>query len=321
MWNSTKAVGNTVKNGKNMKKILYISMLTLVLTLGFTACEYDDSDVKSDIEDLESRVEALEALVDEIEEDVAALQTLVSAAQSGDWITDVTEFSEDGVTGWYITFNSYGTITITNGTDGTDGYTPTVGVTLVNGVYYWTIDGSIVYDDDGDPVSVSPTDGNATGSPKLKIGDDGCWYYSIDGGSTWTYLAEGDWGQDVDSSSGSSVFSKVETDGSYAYFYLADGSIVTVAIGGYFYITLSSESVTVAAGSSVSVTYTVTGAGDDTVVKTYAQDDYTATVTASSTSEGSITITAPSSSAPTTSVWVFLSDGDQRLVTYYIDVN
>ena len=302
-----------------MKRFLYISMIALAVTLGFVACDYDDSDIKDDIEDLQDRVSDLEDLVSDLQDDIASLQTLVSAVEGNDWITSVTSFDDGTNTGWIITFNSYGTITIYNGVDGTDGYTPTISVTLVDGVYYWTIDGEIATDSNGDPIPASPTDGSAGVTPQLKIGDDGAWYYSVDGGTTWTYLADADWGSDA-SGTYSSLFSSIEYDDEYVYFYLSDGTTFTVARDVEFGITLGSTSVSLGSGESVTVLYVVTGADDDTVVKVYAQNDYTASVTESSTSSGTITIAAPSSGATDTEVWVFLSDGDQKLVTATIEV-
>lgn len=299
-----------------MKRSFYISIIALATAFIFTACEYDDADIKSDLADLDSRIDELESLADDLQEEVTTLQTLVSAVQTGDWITSVSDLSDNGRTGWLITFNSYGSITIYDGEDG-DAYTPVISVKLVDGVYYWTVDGELAYDSNGNPMPVSPTDGSTGVTPQLKIGNDGAWYYSLDGGSTWIYLAEADWGYEAGDSY---LFNDVEYDDDYVYFYLNDGTTFTVARGYEFSITLDSQSVTIDPGDTATVAYTVTGYDENTVVRVYYSDGYHAYVTATDASSGTITIVAPESDGADTNIMVFVSDGDQKFAATDIAV-
>ena len=86
-----------------------------------------------------------------------------------------------------------------DGTDGTDGKTPTVGIKLVNGIYYWTVNGELLLDDNGQPIPVTGNDGidgtDGTDGTDGKDGItpffgilDGHWVVSYDYGDTWKTL-------------------------------------------------------------------------------------------------------------------------------------
>ena len=222
-----------------MKKI---SLLLLTLTICFfTACH---DDIWNAIDDLDGRVTKLEELCKEMNTNITSLQTIVDVLQSNDFITGIVEITKGGkVVGYTITFGKHAPITIyhgqdgkdgqngadgqdgqngTNGADGQDGVTPIIGVAQdTDGVYYWTLNGEWLLDDNGNKLPVSGKDG-ANGSdgkdgqdgkdgadgqdgkdgitPLLKI-EDGYWYVSYDNGTTWTLMgkatgADGQNGQD-----------------------------------------------------------------------------------------------------------------------------
>ena len=72
---------------------------------------------------------------------ISALQTIVGAHENNDCITNVAPITKDGaVLGYTISFLKSAPITLYNGKDGQDGYTPVIGVKQDNdGLYYWTI--------------------------------------------------------------------------------------------------------------------------------------------------------------------------------------
>ena len=213
-----------------MKKL---SLLLLTLTICFfTACH---KDIWAELENLDQRVTKLEELCKEMNTNITSLQTIVSVLQSNDFITGVVEIKKDGeVIGYTITFGKHDPITIyhgqdgkdgQNGADGKDGITPVIGVAQdTDGVYYWTLNGEWLLDDNGNKLPVSGKDGQngSNGSngqdgtdgkdgqdgedgqdgkdgitPQLKI-EDGYWYISYDNGATWTQLgkATGEDGKD-----------------------------------------------------------------------------------------------------------------------------
>ena len=222
-----------------MKKL---SLLLLTLTVCFfTACH---KDIWAELENLDQRVTKLEELCKEMNTNITSLQTIVSVLQSNDFITGIVEIKKNGeVIGYTITFGKHDPITIyhgqegkdgqngqdgQNGADGKDGITPVIGVAQdTDGVYYWTLNGEWLLDDNGNKLPVSGKDGqNGTNgsngqngtdgkdgadgtdgkdgadgkdgvTPQLKI-ENGYWFISYDNGATWTQLgkATGEDGKD-----------------------------------------------------------------------------------------------------------------------------
>ena len=222
-----------------MKKI---TTFLLVLVMGlFTACH---DEIWNAIDDLDSRVTDLEELCKEMNTNIEALQTLVDVLYSNDYITGINPIMMDGVeVGYTITFANHDPITIYHGEKGSKGKagsTPVIGVKKhTDGVYYWTVDGEWLKDEDGNMISVTKSDGI---TPLLKI-ETGYWYVSYDAGSTWKMLGpavgddgnKGDKGDQGDKGDkGDAMFLSVTEDADYVYFTLADGTVIKVAknIGG-----------------------------------------------------------------------------------------
>ena len=242
-------------NGFNMKKtISYFSrvLYAFVLSFGlmFTSC-YDDSALLGQIgnldeqyKDLDSRVKELERLVAQQNTNITSLQTVVAALQENDYVTNVSPITEGSkVTGYTITFNKKGAITIYNGKDGC---VPAVGVKQdTDGRWYWTIDGNWMLDANDNKVRASAIDGedgapgtpgqngNDGVTPKLKI-EDGYWFVSYDNGQNWERYApatgekgeQGDKGDKGDQ--GDSMFQGVTYDTDYVYLTLSNGTVLTV---------------------------------------------------------------------------------------------
>ena len=166
-----------------MKKIKFF-VLSVVVML-FTACH---DKLWDSIEDLDARVTKLEELCKEMNTNISALQTIVSVIQENDFITGIVPIEKGGeVIGYTIMFGKHEPITIyngvdgkdgqngTNGVDGKDGYTPILGVAKdTDGVYYWTLDGEWLLDDEGNKIRVTGCDGKDGADGKDGIdGKDG----------------------------------------------------------------------------------------------------------------------------------------------------
>ena len=296
-----------------MKKLflLFVASLTML----FVGCsQFDDSRIWDAIDeledlydDLDGRVEDLEEACEKMNTNIEALQTLVTALQNHDTITSIAPIKQgDEIIGYTITFSQSEPITIYHGTDGKDGadgengkdgkdgadgedgkdgadgkdgYTPTIGVAQdEDGIYYWTLDGEWLLNENGNKIKAVGTDGKdgedgedgangndgSNGSngengadgkdgitPQLEI-RNGYWYISYDNGATWKELgkatgedgkdgADGEDGKDgedgtngtdgQDGKDGDSLFQSVTWDEEYAYFTLADGTVIVIPLG------------------------------------------------------------------------------------------
>ena len=236
-----------------MKRLF--TLCAIVIAVVVSSCsKFDDSAIwdklneqEQTLNDHEKRIAALEELCKQMNTNINALQTLVEALEKKDYVTNVSPVREDGeIVGYTISFANSDTITIYNGKDGKDGYTPQIGVMKdTDGIYYWTLDGEWLLDGKGNKIQANGVNGidGTDGSngedgtngvdgitPRLKIEND-YWYVSYDEGSTWIELgkATGENGSNgIDGVDGDSIFSSVTQDDEYVYFNLADGTMITL---------------------------------------------------------------------------------------------
>lgn len=225
-----------------MKKFFYATMC--IMSLFLSGCGYDDNEVWNAINDQEERIAALEEWQKTANENIAALQAIVNG---NDYITSVEEIKEgDEVIGYTINFYRQGEVTIYNGKDGEKGDMPVISVTEgEDGRWYWTVNGELLEDANGNPVCASGKDGEdgedgedgqdgadgedgqpgSSGSsapiPQVKT-ENGEVYLSVDGGTTW-YKISGS-----NTTSGDSFIESVVDDKSYYTFNLANGESIRV---------------------------------------------------------------------------------------------
>ena len=235
-----------------MKLLRYLTVAILVAATCLSCQKFDDSELWKSIKQNESRIAALEKICSELNTNVSSLQTIVLALQNNDYITGVTPVMLDGKQiGYTITFFKSNSITIYHGTngvdgnDGQDGKSPQVGVKCdSDGIWYWTVNGEWLLDDNGNKVRASAKDG-ADGNdgtngkdgitPQFKI-VDGYWYISYDNGSNWTKLgkATGSNGVDgINGENGDSVFKSVTVSDGYVVFTLNDENDTVIKIPFY----------------------------------------------------------------------------------------
>ena len=200
--------------------LLIFTMLATLIGCG----QYDDSELKSDINDLKSRMAALEKQCKNMNENLTSLQAIVNAIQRQDGIVSVTDLP-DGK-GYSVLFTSGKVIYLYNGTNGASSATPKISVRQdSDGIYYWTVDGDWLMVD-GKKVRASATDGKDAVTPQFKI-EDGFWHVSYDGGNTWTKLgkATGDDGKD-----GDGFFKSVTVENGYMVLVMNDSEQTTLRI-------------------------------------------------------------------------------------------
>ncbi|MBR4844614.1 MAG: leucine-rich repeat protein [Alistipes sp.] len=297
-----------------MKRLF--SFIAVLMAIVVSSCGYDDTAIWDKLDEHEDRIVALEELCKKANSDIEALQTIIKALQENDYVVSVAPVIEDGQTiGYTITFAKSGEVTIYNGKDGEDGkdgvngdggYIPNIGVKKdADGIYYWTLDGEWLLDDNGNKVRAQGEqgadgaqgeqgvpgndgqngqdgengqngqdgkDGQDGVTPKLKIEDD-YWYVSYDNGATWQKLGKAT----TDGNSGSSIFSDVYEKDGYIYFILANGDsfkLPTSVAGAALDITFNVEQGTaIVPDTTLKIEYTITGAVGKTWVRTIGMDD------------------------------------------------
>ena len=309
--------------------------------------EYDDSALRNDLSDLENRVAKLEELCKQMNTNISSLQKIVDALQDNLSISKVEQISD----GYIIHFSDGSTATIKNGKD--SGTIPVIGVRKdTDGCYYWTLDGEWLTDEKGNKVKAQGTDGKdgvdgedgndgADGedgtdgtngkdgiTPQLKI-ENGRWMLSMDDGKTWTDIGQatgadgkdgvdGTDGEDgVDGNDGTNgIFKSVTEDDDNVYFTLEDDSVITIPKSDNSKFAIAFDTTDIAilnGGESKTISYTITDATENTVVKAIAQDEWKVKVNATSTDKGTITITAPNPIVES-EILVFANDGSYHTV-------
>ena len=237
-----------------MKRLITFVFMTICMVV--SCSKFDDSAIWDKLNDHESRIAYLEEVCKKMNTDIVNLQTIVTALETNDYIVNASPLATgDGYTFIFksgksvVIYNGKDGIDGTdgkNGTDGKDGITPIVSVMKdVDGVYYWTLNGEWLLVN-GQKVKASATDGkdgqngtngtNGTNgkdgiTPKFKIEDE-YWFVSYDNGQSWEKLgkATGENGQNGSNGvDGDSIFSEVKQDELFVYFYLTNGSMITLS--------------------------------------------------------------------------------------------
>ena len=278
--------------------------------------------------------EELKQQCEQMNTNISSLQTIVDALQENDYVTGVVDVKENGmVIGYTITFSKERPVTIYHGKDGADGtpgkdgVSPVIGVREVNGVWYWTLDGELMLDTNGNEIPTTGTDGTNGKdgvTPVLKI-EDGYWYISYEGGAdgSWVKLGQatgdkGDIGQTgpqgptgatgpqgpagENGLDGDSWFSGVDTSSSdYITITLNDGNNTQIVLPRYkaLGITFYNESsvkldgpVAFQPGATHVIKYAAEGSGT-VKVAVVASNGWTAIISRDDEKNGSIKITAP----------------------------
>lgn len=288
-----------------MKKVLF-ALAAVVTLFGCT-------------KGLEERVDALEdrvtALEEKVNSEVQNLANLIDGLKNNVYVTGVTEIMEgDKVIGYTIAMSKGPAITIyhgedgkdgnpgkdgadgedgkdgtdgangadgSDGADGADGATPQIGVVLENGIYYWTVNGEKLTDENGNYIQASDLT-----CPKFKK-EGGTWYISTDG-SSWAPLISTNTG-----SGNSCVFTDVTYNDSSVTFVIGETEI-TVPRQEQFKLTIEQvKDIVVLPSAEVTVAYSIKGATENTAVYAVADAGWGVKVQPESISAGKIVINTP----------------------------
>ncbi|MBR4596747.1 MAG: choice-of-anchor J domain-containing protein [Bacteroidales bacterium] len=261
---------------KMLRNFLWGGVVLSSLLVAGCAKEYDDTELRGKISDLDSRLTQLEQAVKTLnEQTVPAIQTLVNALDAKLTVTAVVTNNDGSYT---ILFSDNTSVTIANGekgdkgdqgnpgdkgdpgdpgAPGAPGATPEIGVKLIDGVYYWTINGKLIPDDDN-PLPVTGQNGQDGATPTFRLNED-VLEYSVDGGKTWTPVP-------VVGESKPSI--TVEETDEAVIFTLSDGTVFQLAKELPFCIKFSNaDDITIMAGETAYVGYTLQGVGEKDVTE------------------------------------------------------
>ena len=307
---------------KNMYHIL------LLLALVFAGCsEYDDSDLRNDMQNLENRVNALERWQNEVNSNITSLQSIVNSLNGMNHITSVEDLKDSSgkLIGCTLRFAKGESKNIYYGSEGKEGKTPAIGVKIdSDGVYYWTLDGQWLLDENGNKVRASGTPGisgndGANGidgkdgiTPKLKI-ENGYWYVSYDNGSTWNNLAIAN----TDVVVSSCIFKSVTVSENYITFTLADGSSFALPYGDQLSISFGeTDSHIIAPNSIIDIDYEVQSSTKSVEIEVIGSGDISAEVIADDDTrlKGKIRLTTGALSSLQSKVVVLVTNGSKVIM-------
>jgi tetrahydromethanopterin S-methyltransferase subunit B len=91
-----------------MKKLFTILITAVVIAV---SCHHED--IWNELRDHEERIQKLETLCNKLNSNVEAIQTILTALEQNDYVTDIVKVMENGVeVGYSITFAKGGTVTM-----------------------------------------------------------------------------------------------------------------------------------------------------------------------------------------------------------------
>lgn len=208
---------------KNNVKAILPALLLVGVTFGMGSCTKDDlDDIRKELQEHNERLTALEEWQKSVNTDIQSMQSLIEALEDKDYVTGVTPLNDE--TGYVISFQKSGDITIKHGEEGEDGSTPVISVRQdTDGKYYWTVNGEWLLDG-GNKMPVTGDKGTDAIAPQVRIDTDtNEWEISTDGGIAWTSTgvkATGDEGEQgpVGPSGAACGISDIRIDGSNVIF-------------------------------------------------------------------------------------------------------
>jgi hypothetical protein len=206
-----------------MRRLVFIALAAITT---FVSCStFDHSSIMEQLRDHEERIQRLEALCNQLNSNMVAIQTILTALEQNDYITDIAKITEGGVeTGYSITFAKSGTINIYHGSNGADGTAPRIGIRKASdGEYYWTSNDEWLTNAQGEKIPAAvPNDPDGKYiTPLFRVAENQ-WYISYDNGSTWMMVeSDANVGQE-------NLFAAVEYDDKYLYLTLCDGNEIVI---------------------------------------------------------------------------------------------
>ena len=231
---------------------------------------------------------------------------------------------------WYVSYDngsSWQQLGRATGKNGSNGLTPEIGIKKdTDGIYYWTLDGEWLLDDNGQKIKAQGTDGadgedGADGqpgnpgndgkdgiTPQLKIEND-YWYVSYDNGASWTQLGK------ATSSNENFIFEEVDnSNDDYVIFKLSNGETFNIPKCKSLDILFEeTKLIAVVPDVPLQIPYTLIGATSETQVEAIGTSGIKVKTIATNPTEGYIEILATDEPDEYSRVIVFLIEGERTI--------
>ena len=156
-----------------MKKhiLLFLSIFSLVT---FSACDERD-EIRDDINALSARLDALQVEFDKLNDNISTFYNLATGK------TYFTSYTQDEKGNYTLKLSDGTSWTVYGGLP--EGDLPVITINE-EGKWIFSYNGEEIElkDEAGNPATAFPVDGENGLTPKMSIGEDGCWYYQIGDG-------------------------------------------------------------------------------------------------------------------------------------------
>lgn len=156
-----------------MKKhiLLFLSIFSLVT---FSACD-DRDEIREDINALSARLDALQVEFDKLNDNISTFYNLATGK------TYFTSYTQDEKGNYTLKLSDGTSWTVYGGLP--EGDLPVITINE-EGKWIFSYNGEEIElkDEAGNPATAFPVDGENGLTPKMSIGEDGCWYYQIGDG-------------------------------------------------------------------------------------------------------------------------------------------
>lgn len=276
-----------------MRKGIIAALFAAALSV--VAC-YNDDDLQKKVNDLDKRVTTLEEQVKELnEKTIPGLQATVAAIKDGVMVSKVT--NEKG--GCTILFSDGTSAFIRDGKDGDKGERgpePVLAITEKDGEFYWTLDGKIVKDPEGNDLPVYQV------LPQFRV-NNGKWEVSYDAGQTWAVVTT--------MGATENPISIVDGEDTVTFYIGEEKYEISKEVPFYLVIEKRSD-IAVIANTSTSIPYSVAGVkeGDEVEVDVLSIiGNWEASVVAESPEKGSIEVKSNGGDAK---IFVYAANGRGR---------
>lgn len=157
-----------------MKKhiLLFLSIFSLVM---FSGCD-DRDEIRDDINALSARLDALQVEFDKLNDNISTFYNLATGK------TYFTSYTQDEKGNYTLKLSDGTSWTVYGGLP--EGDLPVITINE-EGKWIFSYNGEEIElkDEAGNPATAFPVDGENGLTPKMSIGEDGCWYYQIGDGA------------------------------------------------------------------------------------------------------------------------------------------